>query len=62
MEATVPAREVSEEIRGLRALNLVKMPKMARSGGKGRRWCIGCSDSNKTVVRGAKRGRDRVRV
>ena len=62
MEAIVPPGEISEEIRELRALNLVKVPKTARSGGKGKRWCIGGSDSNKTVIRGAKRGRDRERV
>ena len=62
MEATVPSGEVSKEMRELRALNPVKVPKTARSGWKGRRWCIGSSDNNKTVVRGTKRGRDRVRV
>ena len=61
-EATIPPREVSKEIRKLRTLSPVKVPETARSRRKRRRRCIRGGDRNKTVVRGSKRGRDRVRV
>ena len=61
-KTTVPPRVVSQEIRKLRKLGPVKVPKTARSGWKWRRWCKRCGNSNKTMIRGAKRGRDRVGV
>ena len=61
-ESIIPTWEVSKEIRKLRTLSPFKVPKTAGSWGKRRRRCIRGGNSNKTVVRGAKRGRDRVRV
>ena len=61
-EATVPPREVSKEIRKFRTLSPVKVPQTTRSGRERRRWCKRSGDSNKTVVRGAKRGRYSVRA
>ena len=61
-EATVLPREVSKEIREIRTLDPVKVPKTAGSGREWRRWCKRCGNSNKTVIRGAKRGRDGVGV
>ena len=57
-ETTVPPREVSEEFGEIRTLDPVKVPKTAGSRREWRRWCKRGGNSNKTVIRGAKRRRD----